>query len=316
MKAKVLVADDDAAFRGMIKVSLETEGFDVLEATDGQQCIEKAIKESPEVILMDIMMPVMDGIKACGILRSMVSTKGIPIIFLTVRSEIESKLEGFKCGADDYIPKPFDPSELSARILAIVNRTSTMKSKFENLELLYQKVSTANEELRRQAILDELTMLYNYRYFIKRLEEEANRCIRYNRHFTLILFDLDDFARVNSNYGHRFGDRILKEIAFILMNMLRGMDIVARYGGEEFVALLPETELDGARVVAKRIQNKIARLEIEEDNVRLLEKITVSGSICSFPEHGSGADEILKKADRGLNAAKRAGKNQIVIGER
>lgn len=315
MKSKVLIADDDSAFRQMIRVSLEAENFEVVEAEDGQQCIEKTLKENPQVILMDIVMPNMDGLKACNILRNMVSTKYTPIIFLTIRSEVEDKLEGFECGADDYLPKPFDPSELCARIKAILIRTMTIKNKIETLETLYQRVSSANEELRKQVIIDELTKLYNYGYFIKRMEEEVNRCIRYNRHFTIILFDLDDFARINANYSHQFGDRVLREIGFILMNLLRGIDIVARYGGEEFIALLPETDLEGARSVAKRIQNKISRLEVADGNVRLLEKITVSGAICFFPEHGASVDEILKKADRGINQAKRSGKNTIVVSE-
>ena len=315
MKSRVLIADDDSAFRKMIKISLEAENFEVLEAEDGQQCIEKTLKENPQVILMDILMPQMDGLKACSILRNMVSSRNIPIIFLTVKSEVENKLEGFECGADDYLPKPFDPSELCARINAILTRTTTMKSKLENLETLYQKVSSVNEELRKQVIVDELTRLYNYKYFVKRMEEEVNRCIRYNRHFTLLMFDLDDFARINSHYGHQFGDRVLREIGFILMNLLRGIDIVARYGGEEFIALLPETEIEGAKSVADRIQNKISRLEVEEGNVRLLEKITVSGALLSFPEHGANIDDILKKAGKTIEQAKRTGKNKIVISE-
>lgn len=315
MKSKVLIADDDTAFRSMIRVSLEAENFEVIEAEDGQQCIEKSLKENPQVILMDILMPTMDGLKACSILRNMVSTKLIPIIFLTIKAEVEDKLQGFEHGADDYLPKPFDPSELCARITAILARTSTLKSKLENLESLYQRVSIANEELRKQVIFDELTKLYNYGYFRKRMEEEVNRCIRYNRHFTLILFDLDDFARINSNYSHQFGDRVLREVGFVLMNLLRGIDIVARYGGEEFIAMLPETDLEGARSVAKRIQNKISRLEVEEGNVRLLEKVTVSGAICIFPEHGSSVDDIMKTADKGINQAKRSGKNIIVVSD-
>lgn len=316
MKIKILIADDDAIFRSMIKVSLENENYEVLEASDGQQCIERAIKENPDIVLMDVMMPQMDGIKACNILKNMVSTKFLPIIFLTVKSEVESKLEGFECGGDDYLPKPFDPSELCARINAILNRTKAMKSRLENIETLYQKLSSTNEELRKQAIFDELTQLYNYRYFVKRMEEELNRCIRYSRYFSLILFDIDGFSRINAHYGHNFGDRILKEIGFIMMNMLRGIDIAARFGGEEFIALLPETNIEGSKIVAERIQSKIARLDIEENNMRLLEKITISASITSYPEHGSDVDEILKSADKGLNNAKRAGKNKIMISEK
>jgi diguanylate cyclase (GGDEF)-like protein len=313
MKSRVLIADDDDTFRQMLKVALEAEQFEVLEARDGQQCIEMALRENPQIILLDMIMPVMDGIKTCSMLRTMVTTKLIPIIFLTVKGEVEHKIEGFKYGADDYLPKPFDPSELSFRIQAILNRVETMKSRVENLETMYQKVSTTNEELRKQTIIDELTSLYNYRYFVKRLEEELNRSIRYNRYFSIILFDLDDFARINSTYGHGFGDRILKEIGFILTNMLRGIDIVARFGGEEFVAYLPETNLEGARNVAERIKSRIERLDVEENNVRLLEKITISGAISGFPDHGHSLDEILTMAQKRIEGIKRAGKNKIEL---
>ncbi|MDQ7821636.1 MAG: diguanylate cyclase [Candidatus Eremiobacteraeota bacterium] len=315
MKSRVLIADDDSAFRSMIRVALEAEEYDVSEASDGQQCIEKALKDNPHIILLDVVMPTMDGLKACSLLRGMASTKQIPIIILTVKSEVEHKLEGFGCGADDYLPKPFDPSELAARIGAILARTHEMKNRVENLETLYHKVSSANEFLRKQMIIDELTSLYNYRYFMKRLEEEVNRCIRYSRHFTLILFDLDDFARINSIYGHQFGDRILKEIGFILLNMLRGIDIVARYGGEKFIALLPETDLPGAESVASRIQSKINRLEAAEGSQRLMEKITISGSVCLFPDHGGSTDEILASAEKSIEKAKRQGKHLIITAE-
>jgi len=316
MKARVLITDDDSTFRRMVKVALEAEDFDVIEAQDGQQCIEKTLKENPDIILLDKVMPQMDGIKTCNLLRSMNATKLIPIIFLSVKGEIEHKIEGLSCGGDDYLPKPFDPSELCARILAILSRTRAMRSRVENLETLYEKVSLSNEELRKQTIFDELTRLYNYRYFIKRMEEELNRCIRYNRYFSLILFDLDDFAYVNNTYGLGFGDRILKEIGFMLMNMLRGIDIVARFSGDEFIALLPETNLDGAHAVAGRIQNKVGKLRVEENNTKLLEKLTISTAVAAFPDHGSSIEEILKKAEKGVDRAKRTGKSSIVVLEK
>ncbi|MGV8124281.1 MAG: diguanylate cyclase [Candidatus Xenobiia bacterium LiM19] len=316
MKARVLVTDDDSTFRRMLKVALEAEDFQVIEAQDGQQCIEKTLKESPDIILLDKVMPQMDGIKTCNLLRSMNSTKLIPIIFLSVKGDVEHRIEGFSCGGDDYLPKPFDPSELCARILAILARTRVMRSRVENLETLYERVSQSNEELRKQTIFDELTHLYNYRYFLKRMEEELNRCIRYNRYFSLILFDLDSFANLNNTYGHSFGDRILKEIGFLLMNMLRGIDIVARFGGDEFIALLPETNLEGAQAVALRIQGKVTSLRVEENSTKLLEKLSVCTALATFPEHGSSIEEILKKTEKGVDRARKTGKNTIVVIEK
>lgn len=304
---KILVVDDDESIRGMLRLIFELEGYQVFEALDGREGVEKASFLEPHLIVLDIMMPNLDGFEVCERLRRNHKTKETPVIVVSVRGDIEDKIRGLTCGADDYLLKPFDPGELSARVRAHLRKMELLSEKNFMLERLAGKLAVMNLDLREQAVTDGLTKLYNHRHFVRRLNEEAVRVKRYGGKFSLVLYDIDYFKQVNDNWGHHIGDNVLVEIARLLQEDIRGVDLVARYGGEEFAMLLPETPSDGAQIMADRICAKIAAYNFS------CGRLSISGGVAAFPLHAEDADSLLKKADAALYRAKRTGRNRIAV---
>lgn len=304
---KILLVDDDEAIRGMLRSMFELEGYQVFEALDGREGIEKASFLEPHLIILDIMMPNLDGFEVCERLRRNHKTRETPVIVMSVRGEVEDKIRMLTSGADDYILKPFDPGELIARVGAQLRKIELLSEKNVMLEKLAGKLAAMNLDLREQAVTDGLTKLYNHRHFIQRLNEEASRVKRYGGKFSLVFYDIDHFKQVNDNWGHHIGDNVLVDIAHILQEGVRGVDLVSRYGGEEFAMLLPETPSDGAQVMADRIRIKVAAYDFP------CGPLSISGGIATFPLHADDANSLLKKADAALYRAKRTGRNRIAI---
>lgn len=315
---KILVVDDDASIRSMLHTMLELEGYQVLEARDGKECLEKVSFLEPHLIVLDLMMPNLDGFEVCQRLRKNVKTREIPVLIMSVRGNVEDKVAGLGCGADDYIPKPFDPTEFIARVRAHLRKIDLLAEKNIMLERLAGKLAALNLDLREQAVTDGLTGLYNHRYFIQRLHEESARVVRHGGKFSIIMFDLDHFKEVNDRYGHLSGDAVLREVARLLQEAVRGVDSVARYGGEEFALLLPETTAGGAHIVAERIRMEVANHPFVEVTLKEKEQkrpivVTISGGIAAFPLHSEETVELIWKADTALYSAKQSGRNRILV---
>lgn len=298
----ILVVDDLTTNLKVVGSILDRVGYCTTFATDGTQALERVQKSQPDLILLDVMMPEMNGLELCQKLTTDIRYREIPIIFLTARTETESMIEGFAKGAVDYITKPFNAAELQARVkihLELKHTRDELKKTLVKLEKL--------------AITDPLTGVFNRRHLLELAEQEFNRVSRYGSPLSVLMIDADYFKQVNDNYGHAVGDETLKAIAQLTQNLLRKVDCFGRIGGEEFLAFLPETQISQAIKVAERICKSIGsfRIKIDQQNIQ----ITVSIGVATYEAPDRKIDDILKRADEALYEAKRRGRNQVVVYE-
>lgn len=305
-KAKVLLVEDDPLQASITKDILQKTGYDVVWAQDGVNAIKVVKTARPDIVLLDVILPGLDGYEVCRWLKLEESTKGIPVIMLTVKKELSDKISGLHIGADDYLPKPYNELELNARIYASL-RTKALSDE------LRQKNSQLEELLGRveyMAITDALTGLYNRRRFHDVLTKEFERAKRYATPFSVAMLDIDHFKAVNDEYGHLVGDNILKEVSNILLKSTRDIDTASRYGGEEFVVILPNTETKNALIGAERMRSSIEKFKFPE----IKGKITVSIGIAGLPDSDvTNEEKLLRCADAALYQAKQKGRNRIEI---
>jgi two-component system, cell cycle response regulator len=296
---KVLIAEDDAHIAELVKIILETKGFVTHWAKDGEEAVKAAGELKPDLILLDVMMPKLNGYEVLRALKDNKELKHIPVIFVTVKGETDSKVVGLRLGGQDYITKPFDLDELIARVEAALR----LKGEHDQLRAI-------NRRLAELSMTDPLTGLYNRRYLVERFDEELERARRYVYPIACIMADIDDFKLINDTYGHMVGDQVLQQLAIIMKNSNRVVDILARYGGEEFLMILPQTNLGGAETVAERFRLLVADAQlISSDPSR---RITVSLGVSAFSAKTIGTREILlQQADQALYEAKSRGKNTL-----
>jgi two-component system cell cycle response regulator len=290
---RVLVIDDSDSIHKLVVARLRPEGLEVISELDGELGIERAVADQPDLILLDIGLPNVDGFEVCRRLKEHPATRNIPIIFLTGTTDTESKVRGLDLGAVDYVTKPFDQVELRARVRAAL-RTKRLQ-----------------DILEQQSFLDGLTGLWNRSYLDRRLESELNVARRYGRPLSLVLVDVDHFKRVNDSYGHLFGDVVLQGIAEGLRAYARRSDIVARYGGEEFAVLLTDTNLRSAMYVSERLRSSCESRHFEA-RTEVVSVTASFGVVCS-EELGAELtpEELIRAADVALYASKDAGRNCV-----
>ncbi|NJD55749.1 MAG: diguanylate cyclase [Nitrospirae bacterium] len=307
-KAKVLLVEDDPVQASATREILTKVGYDVLLAEDGINAIKAVKTERPDIILLDLILPGMDGYEVCRWLKIEETTKGIPVIMLTVKKELSDKISGLHIGADDYLPKPYNELELNARIYALL-RTKALQ---DELRMKNKQLEELLHKVNYMAITDALTGLFNRRRFHDVLTSEFERAKRYATPFSLVMMDIDHFKRVNDVFGHSVGDSVLKEVATIMKNSIREIDTASRYGGEEFIAILPNTARENARVVAERI-----RLMIGQHAFGGIDRnITVSIGISGMPDAKAESEEkLIRCADFALYRAKQLGRDRTVTAE-
>ena len=304
---KILLVEDDKVQAKVTKGSLESIGYEVIPAEDGKSAIKIVKTQHVDIILLDLVLPDMDGNEVCRWLKLDKDAKSIPIIMLTVKNSTVEKVEGLKAGADDYLPKPYNEIELNARIYALL-RTKALQDELREKNRQLEEILSKLEVL---AITDPLTQLFNRRYFEAIIEKEFSRTARYKFATSCLIIDVDYFKRVNDEYGHRTGDLVLKELATIIKDCLRKVDTVARWGGEEFVVLLPETNKENAVRAASRFLSTIASHAFSG----ITRQITVSIGIASVPDPSiDTAEQFIDKADFALYEAKSKGRNRIETG--
>jgi len=303
---RILVVDDNRMNLRAIRESLEEQGYQVSEAGDGQEAIARVRDAAPDLILLDLVMPKLNGIEVCRILKAQDRFRLIPVILLTARDRIESKVEGLEFGADDYLIKPIDPLELAARVKSMLR----LKSLQDELVRANRKLKDMNERLQELSVTDALTALHNRLYFRRRIGHEFERADRYRSHLSCAMADIDHFKQVNDTYGHAAGDAVLTDLGVIFKEALRRIDLAARYGGEEFVFLLPETDEDEALLVGERIREAVERHRFEHEG-ELIE-LTISVGIATFPHKAIESEErLIDCADQALYRAKRNGRNRV-----
>ena len=296
---KILVVDDNPDNVDLLTQYLSGLDYEIIPAYDGQEALLSVEREDVDLILLDVMMPGMSGFEVCRRLKANEGTDFIPIVLVTVRDDTRSKLEGFAAGADDYITKPFDIEELSARVKSLLR-----------IKTLQDQLREANANLAEMSVTDGLTGIYNHRHFIERLEGETARAMRHQRPLAVVMLDVDHFKLVNDRHGHLFGDYVLVKLGKLMTSIARAGDLVARYGGEEFVVLLPET--DGAAMLAERIRQGVEQAEFDHDGHRA--DIRISAGVCqALPGTVENGNELLRIADEALYEAKQSGRNRVVV---
>jgi len=294
MSKNILVIDDTESNIDIL-LELLSDKYDVMVALDGESGLEIANEEKLDLILLDIMMPIMDGYEVCQKLKANEDTKDIPIIFITAKTDEDSIEKAYSVGGNDYVVKPFRPKELLAR----VNRELQLKN--------YQ------EELRLLASTDAMTKLYNRRYFNEISNNILDKEKKNNSQLSMMIMDIDKFKNINDNYGHTVGDKVISFVADILRKLQRKSDLVCRYGGEEFVMLLPNTSLEDAINVAQRIRKYIENSIINTPKNESF-KITISIGVSQVNIlNEEDIEASLNRADNALYKAKDLGRNRVCI---
>jgi diguanylate cyclase (GGDEF)-like protein len=308
MKSKVLLVEDDPVQAEATRKTLDRLGYDVFWEKDGIGAIKTVKAEKLDIVLLDVVLPGMGGFEVCRWLKLEESTRGVPVIMLTIRKELSDRVSGLNMGADDYLPKPYDDLELNARICALLRTKSLqdeLRVKNAQLEELLLKVN-------QLAITDVMTGLYNRRRFHDVLAGEYERSRRYGTPFALIIMDIDHFKTINDTCGHAAGDHVLQEISLILQHSVRKIDIPFRFGGEEFVVILPGTVKGDSVAVAERFRHAVEAHAFECFRGR----ITVSCGIAGVPDDRVDSEEkLVKCADFALYRAKHLGRNRTITAE-
>ncbi|MBF0159642.1 MAG: diguanylate cyclase [Magnetococcales bacterium] len=291
---KILLVDDTESNIDILLELLSSE-HEISVAMDGQTALEYVRNEQPDIILLDVMMPQMDGWEVIRRLKAEQNYREIPIIFITSKEQVEDEIHGFELGAVDYITKPFVP-------VIVKSRVNT------HLELKRQRDILAN-----LSMIDGLTGISNRRRFDEALHKEWTRGARSNFPVSLILMDIDFFKPYNDNYGHPAGDECLRKVGQALAREIqRAPDLVARYGGEEFVSLLPETDHQGAQIVAEKLRTIVERLAIPHAHSRAADHVTLSlGMVTAFPSRDQSPLILVQGADELLYQSKQAGRNRL-----
>jgi len=305
-ESTILLVEDDKIQGKATKDYLESTGYKVVWAEDGKTAIKTVKTQAIDLIVLDLVLPDMNGNEVCRWLKLNQDTRGLPIIMLTAKSSTNDKVTSLTAGADDHLSKPFNESELGARIYACL-RTKALQDELRDKNRQLEEVLSKVEVL---AITDPLTHIYNRRHFENLIENEFAGSARYKSPATCLMIDVDYFKSINDEYGHRTGDIVLKEISNIIKSCLRKVDTVARWGGEEFVVLLTRTKKEASYTAAERILNTISEFKFTGVNRR----ITVSIGIASIPDPSiDTAEKLVDASDVAMYEAKGSGRNRIVV---
>ena len=305
---KILLVEDDKVQGLTTKQYLESCGYAVTWVEDGKSAIKTVKTQDIDLVVLDLILPDMSGNEVCRWLKLNQDTRGIPIIMLTAKGSTSDKVASLTAGADDHLTKPFNEPELNARIYACL-RTKSLQDELRKKNRQLEDLLTKLEIL---AITDSLTQIYNRRYFESVIEKEFENTLRYKTPASCMMIDVDHFKSVNDDFGHKTGDTVLKEIASIIKNNLRKVDVVARWGGEEFIAILPRTTKEDTLIAANRILKTISENKFEGIN----RPVTVSIGIASIPDESiNNAEKLIHKADTAMYEAKKQGRNRVIISE-
>jgi diguanylate cyclase (GGDEF)-like protein len=294
-RSRLLIVDDHPENILLLMDSID-EDCSVLVAKDGEKALEQARTHLPDLILLDVMMPGMDGFEVCARLKMDERTKGIPVIFITAMREECDEEKGLRLGAIDYIRKPINPSVTRVRI---------------RNHLALRRKTVLLEEF---ALLDGLTEINNRRWFDEALTREWMRARRSGAPLSLAMLDIDHFKAYNDTYGHAQGDQCLIQVARVLrQGMKRHSDLVARYGGEEFVVLAPETPLDAALALVREMTDAVADLAIPHSTSPVADHVTITAGVASMvPTRKERAVQLVEEADEALYQAKALGRARVI----
>ena len=321
----ILVVDDEKTLRLVLRRVMQQEGYEVVEAMDGEEALRVSQQKEPDMILLDAMMPGMDGFSCCAELQRRLEDDCPPVLMITALDDGPSVDLAFKVGATDYVTKPIHWAVLRQRVRRLLQTRwamSELRLQVERERMLTEKqrkltedLEKANEELERLASVDGLTGIANRRYFDDYLDREWKRAARNNLSLSVIMCDVDFFKAYNDTYGHQVGDDCLKLVADVIGSSLkRATDLVARYGGEEFAIVLPDTVAEGAVCVAENIRQQLQERGIPHQGSRISDRVTLSWGIATMiPSANSNPRELIRAADLALYQAKKQGRDRVIF---
>jgi len=291
-RSRILIVDDERINIDILNSLLKPD-HKIMVATDGEQAIEAAVSGQPDLILLDILLPGLDGHQVCRKLKSDPATRTIPIIFITVMGDAENETMGFALGAVDYIPKPFNSAVVKARVG------------------VHLRLKRQNDMLENLASRDALTGVPNRRAYDQACAEEWRRCQREKQPISIFMIDVDLFKQYNDNYGHGAGDESLSRIAKAINACIRRPgDMVARYGGEEFVVIMSGTHSDGAMQMAQQFHDAIADLAISHAHSVVAPHVTICVGVATTRRTNDVTlEQLSEAADKMLYQAKDSGRN-------
>jgi diguanylate cyclase (GGDEF)-like protein len=296
MSQNVLAIDDSPDVHSLLDARLQPEGLILHHALDAERGLAMAQELRPDLILLDVDLPLITGFEVCQKLKLDPITAQIPVIFLTGATEVYTKVQGFDLGAVDYVTKPFEPAELRARVRAAL------------------RTKRYHDILAARSHIDGLTGIWNRSYFDQRLGEECSAARRYGRLISLIMLDVDNLKALNNSHGHPFGDLVLQTLGDLFNSFLRTTDAPCRYGGDEFAIILTETDLDGATVTGERLRREMSEARFHPKGGRV--EVTASvGIACSsaFTKDVLTVRGMVDSADDALYRAKKEGRNRVCV---
>jgi two-component system cell cycle response regulator len=296
---RILILDDDASVRQLLARMIDESGYTPVVASNWTEALKLYREGNPDLILLDVMMPGMDGYKVASLFRRE-GGKFVPIILLTALEDLESKRRGMAAGADDFLTKPVGSLELQIRVNSMLR-----------IKVLTDELAQANARLAQLAVTDALTGLHNRRFLYQQLEREFARAQRYCHPLSCLLLDIDHFKLVNDGFGHQTGDRVLVLVGQVLLGAIRNTDLAGRCGGEEFMILAPETTHEQAVIVAERVRTRLAEQGVAGGEVP---PVTISIGVASTDHpQASSPEELVRLADQALYRAKSEGRNRVAV---
>ncbi len=300
---KIAIIDDVLPNALLLKgYAKRLDDVEAVTFTDPVEALEWCAENVPDLVMLDYLMPEMDGTEFLNRFREFDTLRDIPVVVITAAEQKEALYSALQAGANDFLRKPVDDLELIARA------NNMLQLRARQLEL-----AEANERLLVLATTDSLTGLANRRHFLEKLRDELSRTQRYGRPLSVAMVDADHFKAVNDTYGHEVGDRVLQQLSNLMSQEVRDVDCVGRLGGEEFAILLPETSVEGAKVFCERLLKKIRAAEIDLGEATL--RYTVSIGLTQVCKGETMTDVILNRADEALYAAKESGRDRVSIHE-
>jgi diguanylate cyclase (GGDEF)-like protein len=314
---EIFIVDDNPDNLNLLATILREKRYETRMATNGRRALASIRVAQPEVVMLDITMPDMDGYEVCERLKADAATSHLPVIFISALDDVWDKVKAFRVGGVDYVTKPFHPEEVIARVetqLKLARLRLELEKRNGELERANVQLERANRILQSLSYLDSLTGLANRRHLDEVLEQEWRRAWRERTPLSLVLADIDHFKRYNDTYGHQGGDACLRRVGGVLNEALkRGGDLAARYGGEEFAIVLPSTDSDGAAAFAERVRAQVEGLGIAHER-SAAGVVTISvGAATAVPDDSASPEVLVAAADRALYRSKSAGRNRVSL---
>jgi two-component system, cell cycle response regulator len=296
---QILIVDDDPQSLKISRAALEHEGYTVKTAHSGETALEEIQKFQPHLILLDVSMPGLNGIETLRRIRDI--ERYTSVIFISGKSSAENVIMGLDAGANDYVRKPYDVTELLARV-----RTQL------RIKDLNDRLKAANDRLKELVDIDDLTGLFNMRSLYKKLDFELERARRYERSVAVIMMDLDHFKKVNDTNDHLFGSFVLAQVGKIIIQNMRKVDFAARYGGDEYLIVLSEITEEGAKTFCERLCKTIAESTFEKDGSKVNLTASLGFAVATPAQKDVDARNLVRFADKALYRAKAEGRNRVV----